>query len=129
MNDTPESLFADHIIFAYSRREALEDGVLVDVTERAWEAGFRLPVALTAALWSDIGDIPENYRWQDVAGRLWDVLWRGVQAARSSRKDSDTLFYSLHLPVGATTAYRVKLVCGPGDTGEPVITLMLPDED
>jgi len=24
---------------------------------------------------------------------------------------------------------RLKAVCGPGDRGEPVITIMLPDED
>jgi len=24
---------------------------------------------------------------------------------------------------------RLKAVCGPGDEGEPVITVMLPDED
>jgi len=130
MNDVKKSFFTDsHVLSAYSRQEALEDGVLIDVTETAREAGFRLPIALTAALWADIETLPERYAWQDVAGRLWDVLWMGIQAVRSSKFGGNTLFYGLHLPVGDTTAYRVKLVCGPGDAAEPVLTLMRHDED
>src|SRR5262249_4146387 len=33
------------------RADALRDGVLIDVTPTAREAGFRYPVALTAATW------------------------------------------------------------------------------
>ena len=39
------------LISAYSRSEALADGLLVDVTETAREAGFLYPVALTRAAW------------------------------------------------------------------------------
>ena len=35
------------LISSYTRSEALADGVLVDVTETAREAGFVIPVALT----------------------------------------------------------------------------------
>jgi hypothetical protein len=130
MNDVKRPFFTDsEVISAYSRNEALEDGVLIDVSEMAREAGFRLPVALTEALWADIEAISERFTWQEVKGRLWDVLWMGIQAVRSSKVGGDTLVYTLHLPVGDTTEYRVKLVCGPGDDAEPVITLMRPDED
>ena len=27
------------------------------------------------------------------------------------------------------TSVQLKSICGPGDSGEPVITIMLPDED
>jgi hypothetical protein len=37
--------------YARSESEALADGVLVDVTETAREAGFVIPVALTRAAW------------------------------------------------------------------------------
>ena len=39
----------DPLVLAYTRREAIADGVLIDATETAKEAGFRYPVALTAA--------------------------------------------------------------------------------
>jgi hypothetical protein len=30
---------------------------------------------------------------------------------------------------GAPPLVRLKALCGPGDQGEPVVTVMLPDED
>lgn len=37
-------LFSDApVVHAYTRAEAIEDGVLVDVSETAREAGFRVP--------------------------------------------------------------------------------------
>lgn len=130
MNDNLKNLFSDaDLIHAYSRKEALEDGVLRDVSDRAREAGFRVPVAVTAALWEDITNIPSGRSFQDVEGRLWDVLWMGLRAIQNSKERGSTLRYSLVMPVGARTAYTVKLVCGPGDNAEPVITLMRPEED
>ena len=43
------------LIFAYTRKQAIEDGVLIDVTETAKEAGLRFPTAITAAAWSKSG--------------------------------------------------------------------------
>ena len=44
--------FADApVIFSYSRAQAIEDGVLVDLTKWAKETGFRIPVACTSTLW------------------------------------------------------------------------------
>jgi hypothetical protein len=117
------------VIDAYSRAQALEDGVLVDVSARAREAGFVYPVALTAALWADIRAIPPGQEgFQDVAGRLWDVLWMARMAIKRSPHGSG-LLYQLIMPVGNFTEYTVQLVCGPGDHQEPVITLMREHED
>ncbi|MCY4511649.1 MAG: hypothetical protein OXG35_32490, partial [Acidobacteria bacterium] len=45
------SLFEDaDVIHRYTRAQAIKDGTLVDVTETAREAGWRFPVALTAAV-------------------------------------------------------------------------------
>ena len=41
------------VVHTYTRAEALADGVLVDAGLLAKEAGFRWPVALTAAAWAD----------------------------------------------------------------------------
>ena len=40
-------------ISVYTRAQAIEDGVLVDAGSMASEAGFRWPVAFTAAAWAD----------------------------------------------------------------------------
>ena len=119
----------DRIIYAYCRKQAIEDGVLVDVSEIAREAGFRYPVAVTQALWADINNIPLSKNHEEVNGRLWDVLFLGSMAIRNSKEAADTLCYNLVLSVGCRKRYTVKLVCGPGDDAEPVITLMKTDED
>ena len=47
-----ESFFGD-IISTYTRAQAIEDGVLIDVSPIAKEAGFEWPVAMTAGAWAD----------------------------------------------------------------------------
>jgi hypothetical protein len=122
------------IIFAYSRAQAIADGVLVDVSETAREAGFRVPVVLTSGVWGECvawGDREPGI--QDEAGRLWDVLWLAAHAARGARNSGAdrTTFELMVVPRGGRRPERKSLVLhvGPGDLGEAVMTLMLPNED
>ena len=122
-------------ISIYTRAQAINDGALVDVSETAREAGFKFPVAMTRAAWADCvewTDRDSNRQTsQDEAGRLWDVLWMASRAAR--RGGSETLFQLYRLPRGGRgikpRIVTLKMLCGPGDQGEPVITILLPEED
>lgn len=133
------------IIFAYTRAQAIADGVLIDVSEMAREAGFGVHAALTHAAWSRCVEVPEGLACQDEAGRLWDVLWMLGSALvrdpsahidhfdprkRGSRTVNQVL-YSVCVQNEPERLERVELkaVCGPGDKGESVITIMLPHED
>ena len=95
------------------RTDALEDGVLVDVSEMAREAGFKIPVAVTATLWADIQSIPEG-SGEDSAGRLCDVLCMGVLAmsrAIEAGANGSTLLYDLLLTregAAPDSLYKVK---------------------
>lgn len=125
------------VIHTYTRAHAIEDGNLIDVTETAAEAGFRIPVALTRAAyadcveWSDADSRRQTY--QDEAGRLWDVLWMAMNAARRGAGRQSLPFQLYRVPRGGR-GVRPRLVTlitqiGPGDGGEPVVTIMLPGED
>ena len=72
-----EDFWADaEVISTYTRAQAIEDGVLVDVSKTAREVGLKWPVAITAGVWATINDIPPKLQGiQDVEGRLWDVVW------------------------------------------------------
>jgi hypothetical protein len=63
-------------IYCYARADAIADGTLVDITEAACEAGFRVPVALTRTVWCDCvhwgPDDNVGPLYQDEAGRLWE---------------------------------------------------------
>lgn len=129
------------IIHSYSRAEALSDGVLIDVSQLAREAGLKWPVALTAIVWQLIQQIPEQFSHQDVTGRLWDVLWMARLAIHKSDGQTTELIYQIILPTGENTSpdeiysqveeklTTLKMVAGPGDNLEPVLTIMLPNED
>lgn len=40
------------IIFSYTRAQAIADGVLIDVTARAAEVGFKVPTVVTDHLYN-----------------------------------------------------------------------------
>src|SRR5438477_6405325 len=79
---------------------------------------------------ADINAIPPSkLGLQDVAARLWDVLYMARVAIKHSREEGTCLLYRLLMHVGHRSTYTVKLVCGSGDDAEPVITLMRLGED
>ena len=122
------------LIHAYSRAQAIADGVLVDVSRQAGPAemlgGFTIPVAVTAALWSAIDSIPDSLAGiADARGRLHDVLWMAALAARRHRGCSSCRFL-VHLPSRGTRKRTRELLLhvGPGDQGEPVATIGFPED-
>ena len=142
------------IIYSYTRAQALEDGALVAVPDAtAQGAGFVFPVAITAAVWADCvawtsADTDRIGIYQDQEGRLWDVLYMAVKAIGSGSGYPTTgrARYQLHrwardsvyvLTVDADgfeetpepPLVELVAVCGPGDDGAPVITIMQPGED
>ncbi len=144
MNNT--ELFGNEIISTYSRAQALADGVLVDISKMANEAGFVVPVAVTAAVWSMIEDIPEKYGHENIDGRAWDMVWMASRACKNAqgggRINYDFILHVNNSVEGVRARpfkgsgrgfdkdqVRLSLVSGPGDNIEHVITIMLPDEN
>ena len=127
------------LIFAYSRQQALADGVLIDVSAIASEAGFQWPIAVTRQLWDEvITPSPEGREQagQTEEGRLWDTLWvlRSIFAKklRPEKADGYSMLYKVLCVMGHQNKIRaitVKCVLGGDDNGNPCLTLMLPDED
>lgn len=128
---TPHELFGA-VISAYSRTQAIEDGVLVEVSTVAKEAGLTFPVAVTRAVWDAYVEVPPGVICQDEAGRLWDILYMLHLAIRRGHGGVEVL-YKLHVRNDnhdrTPPLVILKAVCGPGDDAEPVITIMLPKED
>jgi len=124
--------FFGEVIFSYTRKEAIEDGVLVDVSEMAKEAGIKYPVAVTRQLWEEyiVPDEAEEKLGQSIEGRLWDLLVMFTFNAK--RAEGEILYFGVGFyqsELDRVEAKKVKAVIGPGDQGEPVITIMLPHED
>ena len=129
-----EPLFTEaDVAHVCTRAQAIADGVLVDVTETAKEAGFAYPVALTRAVWSECvewtaEDARRKPRFhQDATGRLWDVLFVGAfrlkllrEALRRGVATAEAYVHGLRTklhepdPVDPTVFYRLKVVPRPG---------------
>lgn len=129
-------MFTDaDLIHVYTRREALDDGVLMDAGATAREAGFKVPVALTAQVWATcVSWSPDERTPQDEDGRLWDVVWMAALAARAAARRGDNgrvAFEVRVVPRGGRRPKltRLSLMLGPGDRGECVATILAPDED
>ena len=142
--DTMREIFGEPID-SYTRAQAIEDGQLIDVSTVAREAGIVWPVAMTSAAWADCvewtdeTEARKGYTGQSESGRLWDVVWMLSLAVRGAlRRGLDAsqqpLYYSLLRTPAAGRGVMprkatLKFMVGPGDQGEPVITVMMPGED
>lgn len=141
------------VIHTYTRAQAIEDGVLIDVSEMAHgcrlsaEAGFRWPVPVTATdvvypryglTSSPPGSLRRKGSRQRVAcgpalsAAEWDTLWMATLAARRASTGTTQMTFEVayiqRKGKGPETV-SLKMVAGPGDEGEPVMTIMLPGED
>lgn len=123
----------DDIIHTYTRQQAIADGVLVDVTTTAREAGFVIPVAVTASVWQEFIRVPAKGLGQDEAGRLWDILFMLRLAIRGSCGSGSTVRFALHVRnddrQGDPPLVELNAVCGPDDDGKPCVTVMQLGED
>ena len=143
-----EEVFGE-VISSYTRAQAIEDGVLVSLNDPSFtfrpgvnicvEAGIKFPVAMTiAAFAKTVSELDTPLPpCQDISGRLWDVLTMFRLAAK--RGGSEIRFPVSVINwvcVGGKRINRtkqetvvLKALCRPGDNGDPVITILLSDED
>ena len=121
------------VVYSYTRAQAVADGVQVEVSKVAAEAGIRFPVFLTRAVYEAYVTVPPNVTGQDEAGRLWDIVWMTRFAIIRSRPGVDRLPVALYVRNDNRAAKLIKLIatCGPLDIDDPqpAITVMMPDED
>lgn len=77
-------------IYSYTRKEAIEDGMLVDISEtkEAKEAGFKIPVCLTVGVHALV-EVPSGMNgFQDYTGRLWDTVYMATYAVREKKRQN-----------------------------------------
>lgn len=111
-----------NIISAYTAKQAVEDGVLVNVPDDLRkQAGFKIPVRITNTIHS-LCTPPKSNKIQSYTGRLWDVLFLASYAIRKAKND--------HM-----CTFKVKLgrkihelwACMDGTIG-PAIHIMKPED-
>lgn len=118
------------VIYSYTRAQAIEDGVLIDITKTAKERGLKLPTAVTSAVWSYMIDNEKVSNPEQIDVKTRDVVSLLKLAITSSKEDNNTIEYPItRRSEGKYEEVELKCVIGPGDNLEPVLTIMMPDED
>ena len=88
---TDKDSFWGEPISVYTAEQAVEDGILVDVSELAKEAGFNWPVRITNTV-HELCTPPKSNHIQSYTGRLWDVLNLARWAIKRSQDDGMAVF-------------------------------------
>jgi len=128
------SLFDEaDVIYTYSRAQAIEDGVLVDATigdlAEVTRQHYKYPVAMTAAVFALMEQAVNHPKWcNDYKGVWHDILWMS-RMFPVRRWETGCLFQVVITGTGRKRKHTLKIECGPGDDAEPVLTVMLPEED
>lgn len=128
-----ESSFGE-VIYEYNKKQAIEDGVLIDITDTAevQEAGFKIPVCITNKVHALL-QVPEKLKGiQDYTGRLWDVCFMSSNAARKEKgKEDPSYIIPFEVIVltdikqrPITTTFKLWIVFNPVDG----FTIMFPEE-
>ena len=132
MND-----LSNDIIYVYSRKQALEDGVQVDANigelAEVTRQHFKYPVYMTGAVYDLIERAVNNPKWMNDWKGVWhDICWMCRQASRRLRAgESVTRFKVIIRGAGKQSLYTMRAVCEAKDFDDPqpVITIMMADED
>ena len=105
------------VIYSYTRAEALADQVLIDVSDVAKRSDFLLPTVVSSNLLAVI----------DAENQL-PVLFAFFHDKWKFRAIDDDMM-STQTISKTGRVITVILHIGPGDDGEPVLTLMLPEDN
>jgi hypothetical protein len=112
-------------IYSYTRAQAIEDGVLVDLTQfETVRQHWKLHFACTDTVWTAIEDAVHQHG-HDIEGVLHDIS-TVAKIAINRNHCADTLLFTVII---GNAHKNLKLHIGPGDDPTPVLTLMLPHED
>lgn len=116
------------VVASYTWEEAFEDGAFISIPPAAaTAAGIEMPLAITAGARREFvegGDGDEDDRLRAVLSAVARAVKRGP--------DDEVCFVvpAEELPSGraSTGADQLLAITQPGDSGDLILTLMLPDE-
>ena len=125
------------VIYSYTRKQALEDGVLIDVTKWAaasdnFPSGFTCSVVFTNSLWMAVQNLPNLDRGIDeIRNRAINIIYQGARAIRSAMKIfEDEALFDVMLPQKGKDSETTQLLIQSheGDEGEPAVTIGFPED-
>jgi hypothetical protein len=129
----PDHEIFGEVIYAYTRKQAIEDGYQVLLTDYhaklARQAGWKYPVYLTRGVWDLIEEAVEAKKhYNDMNGVLWNILY---MARFGNDITEDTRAFTVIITgTGRKRNHLFYVQVGPRDIDDPTpaITIMLPED-
>ncbi|MFZ2633437.1 MAG: DUF6573 family protein [Desulfosalsimonadaceae bacterium] len=132
----PENAVHDlfgEVIYAYTRKQAIEDGQQVLLTGNhavlARRAGWKYPIYLTSGVWDIVEQSVDAEEYHnDLTGVLWDIF---SMARHGLDISQDTRIFTVTINgCGRKKQYQFYLQVGPTDIDDPApaMTIMLPED-
>lgn len=117
------------VVYAYTREQAIADGVLVDLTRFTPGCGLRLPVAMTSSSFEEtiVRPFLNGYATSSEIERF--LTWVRASILGAAQQDKSTSVVVAQYPRSDGGTSNLKIHCGPGDHREPVLTIMFQNED
>lgn len=113
------------VIYSYTRKQAIEDGVLINLSQfPVIRVFWSQNLCCTDSVWAAIEEATKA--GCDLDGVLHDISWIAKTTISQGNRTADTVKFKV--AIGNRTV-DLKLICGPGDHAEPVLTLLLQHED
>lgn len=137
----------DEIVYSYTTKQAVEDGVLVKIeSDSSRRTGILFPVYFTEAVWRRYVVVPPEFAGiQDCNARLADILFMFAWQAKKCQGNILKFKFCCQVPAAEPLAdneqrcrigfqhrdISLKAVIGPQDINDasPAIFIMLPSED
>ena len=137
----------DDIIFSYTTKQAVEDGVLVKADSKlSAGSAIKFPVYFTVTVWDKYIKIPDEFKGiQDFNGRLGDILFMFAFQAKKCSAPVLSFKFTCRVPKSLPWSQnetkssisfqyrdvRLKAVISAQDIDDPspAIFIMLPWED
>ncbi len=123
--------FQWEVITVYTRKQALADQVLIDITDVARPNGFKVPTAVTAGLWAIVTPTEElEALGEALESRLRKVLLLLFLEIRKAAKDCDSISFSVDFQTAPNRieTFELLAVMGPDDDLKPCLTIGLPED-
>lgn len=127
--NTMEDIFGE-VISTYTRAQAIEDGVLVDMNQKEFNEisrqHYKYPIACTIEVFSIMEKVvTAKNSTCDYKGIWHDVCWIARSPLAKVVDETTRLF---QVKIGRKK-HIMKMVCGPNDDMSPCLTVMLKDQD
>lgn len=117
----------DNIISVYTRQQAIDDGIFVDVSVEAKYAGFKIPVAVTTNLFHTHIEKQEEYETARCLNAFLRMMLQGI----CNHKDKNTeslLSIPIEFEKGKFTNVWAAIEAQSPSDSSPALNFLLPED-